>query len=108
MHRNNRLRFRIPKAEVGSPFAARPQPQTLLDILIAVEYYCRAVSEVWLATCKLFFTLKTFGTAFARIFAVSLSAWLSTTPSSSTLPPFTTIRMLFAGSTEYLFKDGYP
>src|ERR1700756_5884784 len=46
-------------------------------------------------TCRLLSTEKVPGTVFARIFARSLSLWLSTTPSSVTCPFLTMIRMGF-------------
>lgn len=48
-----------------------------------------------LATFRLFVTEKTSGTPLARIFTRFLSAWLSTTPSRSTCPFLTMIRMGF-------------
>ena len=61
-----------------------------------------------LATCRLFVTLKTPGTPLARMPAVSLSAWLHTTPFKVTLPFTTVMRIGCAGSMAYLFRLGKP
>src|SRR5215472_5539279 len=60
------------------------------------------------ATCRSFVTLNTPGTPLARMFAVSLSAFESTTPYSVTRPFCTEMRIGLAGLIAYLFRLGYP
>src|SRR5215475_3925704 len=52
-------------------------------------------------TCRLLSTEKVPGTLLARMLAVSLSPWLSTTPSSVTWPFLTIIRMGFWTPSAY-------
>src|SRR5438270_4388753 len=67
-----------------------------------------AFSAFSFVTSRLFTTLKTPGTPFARIFATSLSACESTPPESVTFPFTTAMRLAFAGSIAFLFSCGYP
>src|SRR5205085_9759618 len=86
--RNEKRLFDLYKARTR---AIRPRSSLLAPI------YLRAL--LLFATFRLFVTLKTFGTPLARMLARSLSPWLSTTPSRSTWPFFTT---MWIGGTDWM------
>jgi len=68
----------------------------------------RAIAPQLFTTCRLLVTEKTPETPLARMPAVSLSVWLSTTPSSVTCPFFTMMRMGLMTLISYFCSEGKP
>lgn len=106
------LIFRIPPIGVKSDYrtdrenSEKQNPQGMqirkrLDVCLPSDYFP-------LTTTRLLVTEKAPGTLLARTFAMSLSAWLSTTPSSVTFPFLTIIRIGLITGMAYFSSAGNP